>query len=70
MDTLRAEANAQLCPVVLCLEANEEQPVDAGVTVRALIVWMKFAGDGGRALEVAAQCIYTSTGQGARQIPG
>ena len=67
MDTLRAQANAQLCRVVLCLEASEEQPAAAEVTVRALIVWLRFAGDSGRALEVAAQCIYTSTGQGACQ---
>jgi hypothetical protein len=68
MDTLRAEANACVCPVVLCLQASEEQPAAAAVTVRALMVWLRFAGDGGRVLEVAAQCIYTSTGQGACQV--
>ena len=69
MDTLLATADAQLCPVVLCLEASDEQPAATGVTVRALIVWLGFAGNGSRALGVVAQYIYTSTGQGARQGP-
>jgi hypothetical protein len=67
MDTLRATADAQLCPVVLCLEASDAQPAATGMSVRALIVWLGFAGDGRGALEVVAQYIYTSTGQGARQ---
>ena len=65
---LRAEAaGQQLCPVVLCLEATEPPPPD-GVTVRALIVWLDYAGSGGGSdspLQVRAQHIFTSTGQGA-----
>lgn len=61
---LRSEA-PQLCSVVICLEAIEggggsEAPVPAGVTVRALMVWLDPENSSCR---VRAQHIFTSAGQ-------